>query len=312
MAEKYFVRNDGPVKINLPLETAGTVIVRPGDQIEYSSKAVAEGAAHDYNSAHYGFNEEKPHAVVVVEQDEVVAEKEVEKEVEKTKEEKPVESVISPNAALKNLQVKMPDISTVISILPFSPPLETKPGLSPGSFKIPSGSVEKPGILEIPTCYYGIYQLDWKSIRVPEPSTVVANSVVRDYIAAQPCISYGDNETPPALPGLCWKEGKFNQRAVAEEFVEDLMQLATLQRQWFQNLVDMADDDFARFPVKRTISRLQRHAATALSLKRDWLTEIVMKNCPGCAQPVSQVAAICPFCRTIIDEERAAKLKRAV
>lgn len=204
----------------------------------------------------------------------------------------------------------MPDISTVISILPFSPPVETKPGLVPGHFRIPAGTLEKPGVLIVPTCYYGIYQLDWKSIRVPEPSTIVANSIVRDYIAALPCISYGDNEEPVALPGLCWKEGQFNERAVAHEFAEDLMQLAGYQRQWFKNLVDMADDDFAKFPMKRAISKLQKDAARALSLNRPWLSEIVMKNCPGCAQPVAEAAAICPHCRTIINEERAALLKR--
>lgn len=188
--------------------------------------------------------------------------------------------------------------------------MEKKPGLWPGEFRIPAGSVNKPGVLEVPTCYYGIYQLDWKSIRVPEPSTVVANSIVRDYIAGQPCVFYGDETSPPALPGLCWKEGRLTSKVVAEELREDLDKLAVLQRNWFKNLVDMADDDFTKSPRRRAVSELQRHAARALAIQRPWLSEIEMKNCIGCAQPVAVAAVFCPHCRTILNTEQAAKLQR--
>lgn len=53
MAERFFVRNNSGVKIQLPLETAGRVILAPGDQLEYGTKAAAEAAAHDFNSALY-------------------------------------------------------------------------------------------------------------------------------------------------------------------------------------------------------------------------------------------------------------------
>lgn len=53
MAERFFVRNNSGMKVQLPLETAGRVIVAPGDQLEYSSKAAAEAAANDFNSTLY-------------------------------------------------------------------------------------------------------------------------------------------------------------------------------------------------------------------------------------------------------------------
>ena len=68
MAERFFVRNTSGVKVHLPLETSGRVIVAPGDQLEYSTKAAAESAAHDYNSALAGGSPVQ----VVVEEDIVV------------------------------------------------------------------------------------------------------------------------------------------------------------------------------------------------------------------------------------------------
>src|SRR5215831_12218667 len=97
------------------------------------------------------------------------------------------------------------DVSTVVSIFPANIE-EVKPGLIPGYFKIPA--VEKEGdfnLLTVERCVHAVY-LDEARPRliVPDPSDIVARSIVQDFKT-----SIHGYVTGIAEPGLSWVYGEY-------------------------------------------------------------------------------------------------------
>lgn len=204
------------------------------------------------------------------------------------------------------------DVSTVISIVPIAI-CEKKPGLQPSEFRIPA--VEKEGemqLLVVERCIHAVY-LDEARPRlvVPDPSDMVAESIVNDY--KQSMHGYVEGV---AEPGIAWVYGEFSNddngkrqlaaqhRAVIEEMVEK-------QMRWFATLVEFADDDWGRYRRHIFITPQQRIAAQRLGLERDWLLQQeineAMNRCPFCFQMVDPRAIICSQCKGILDKDRYKK-----
>lgn len=77
---------------------------------------------------------------------------------------------------------------------------------------------------------------------------------------------------------------------------------------YYHKLVAEADTMWARGHSFREISDLQRRAAIALGIERDWAyVPTRMVDCPACGEKVKPGIAVCRHCRAILDPEKAAK-----
>jgi hypothetical protein len=208
---------------------------------------------------------------------------------------------------------KRADVSTVVSILPYEVK-ETKPGLIPPEFKMPpvkNGDFE---LLIVERCHHAVY-LDETRPRlvVPDPSDVVAESIVMDHKKAI-ALGYIPGESEP---GLDWVSGAFSNNAEGKALFKaqhsaTLTQMERLQMRWFKELVRVADDDFAKYRLHKFITGLQRTAAAVLGItNREWLieTEIeeALSKCKYCFSAVHPEAIICHACHGILDDARYQK-----
>jgi hypothetical protein len=144
---------------------------------------------------------------------------------------------------------------------------------------------------------------------VPDPSDIVATSIVNDHKTAM--IGYIGGE---AEPGLAWVPGEFTndedgKKAFTYSFPELIPELQEMQQRWFKNLVRLADDNWAKYRQHKFITDLERTAAASLSLtSREWLldarVEEAMSKCKFCFTQVHPMACICPSCTGILDVER--------
>lgn len=77
---------------------------------------------------------------------------------------------------------------------------------------------------------------------------------------------------------------------------------------YYHKLVAEADTMWARGHSFREISDLQRRAAIALGIERDWAyVPTRMVECPACGEKVKPGIAVCRHCHAILDAERAAR-----
>jgi hypothetical protein len=205
--------------------------------------------------------------------------------------------------------VRSNDISTVISMLPY-PLHEQKPGLVPGVFKIPYTAPGDFTLFSVERCQHSVY-LDENRPRliVPDPSDIVARSIVEDHKVAMICYEGGIAE-----PGLAWVWGEYlndddGKRSLAYAHASLLKSMISLQNEWYKRLLQMADDDWARYRQHKFVTELQRTAATVLGqVNREWMIahkiEEALSKCKFCFTQIHPNACICPSCHGIVDEAR--------
>jgi len=195
--------------------------------------------------------------------------------------------------------------ATLVSIIP-QELNEDKPGLIPSFFKIPAAPLGDISILVISDCYHFIY-LDHErgSIRVADPALKVANAIVFDYITCQLA------RTADAEPGLTCFPGALTKDQVKTSRASELAELRVKQRNWFERLVSIADDEWARTGERRGISDLSRMGAKSLGLDKPWIravpaeiSKVDMKPCPFCMEKIPAQAIVCRVCRGVIDTKK--------
>lgn len=198
--------------------------------------------------------------------------------------------------------------ATVISICPF-PISEFKPGLFPNTYNLDAVKPGDIGILNIPDTVYYKHRIPvvGNVITVPVPATQLAESIVADRMTGQ--LLYSET----SKPGLFWVKGTYNKTEVRVKFAAELAVANLLQKQWFADLVKLADDDWNEHHQHKYISDLQRHAAKDLNLERDWLVSVITdvdKKCIACYSNMHINAAICPTCKTDQEEFAAKRAKK--
>lgn len=202
------------------------------------------------------------------------------------------------------------DKSTVISIFPKDIE-EKKPTIQPGIFKIPAGTIEKPGILIVgPSSWWRDIDEEQPLLEIPVSSLQIADSVVRDYLNG-----YLGCNMDSHMPGLFYVMGcKTNQKGepdaiatqewVKKEYKSELEKAYTRQQNWYTLLIKMADSLWARSngnPL--AIADDMRLAARELNLTatKDWMKEFTMidmvrcKACGSLKNPQFPVCAACHF-----------------
>lgn len=199
--------------------------------------------------------------------------------------------------------------STIISIVPFVIK-EFKPGVYPGNYTIPAAPENGISHCLVTPAVTFVDRIDQPSLRVNVTSIEVAKAIVEDYYHA----ALGINDDKDARPGLFYVQGTYHEN-FEYLFPEELARARVQQKNWFLELVSIADDDFAKDRRHIVISDVQRYAAKALKFDRPWLLQvddnIIEKTCPACFTVVHPKAIICATCKAVIDVERYKELKFA-
>lgn len=185
--------------------------------------------------------------------------------------------------------------STVISLVPFEIDAH-KPGLYPPHFHIEASDMKTPKLLHVGTAFHFLYLDETRgSIRVPNPSDIVARAIVDDYINSQLSI---DDE---ARPALFWVPERINLEEIEKKFKVDIFRYHMKQRKWFENVARLADNDWTRYQQHNVISDFQRKCARIIDWKPEehkWMSQVLISDennssCPFCGVQVSKGLPVC-------------------
>lgn len=176
----------------------------------------------------------------------------------------------------------------------------------PGKFTIAASDGITPSIQHIgQSVHYVDVGEDRPQLEIPIPSFDIARALVDDFIAAQLAV---DENT---APGLGYVRGKLTLAEVKAKESNLLTALKERQKLWNVALVKLGDDDWQRFHKHTVISDVQRIAARALGLDREWLMapeDFATVTCPACGLSVSPSVVVCSNCRCILNKEKYALL----
>lgn len=202
------------------------------------------------------------------------------------------------------------DKCTIFSIYP-EPIDEHNPTIFPGRFKIPAGTIKEPARLVVGTSSWwremGEGQPD---LEIPVSSVLVADSIVNDY-----CNSVLGFKKNQAQPGLFFQQGEVELDKINKTALKTV---ETWQRNWFIELVRMADILWARTngnPI--AISDTMRLAAREIGQdSKEWLKDmnhIQLVRCYSCGSFRNPDFPTCGTCKAIDpNHPRAKELKFAV
>ncbi len=183
--------------------------------------------------------------------------------------------------------------STVISLVPFEIRAH-KPGLYPPHFLIEASDMKVPKLLNIGTASHFLYLDETRgSVRVPDPSDVVARAIVEDYVNSQLAI---DDEASPAL---FWVPERITVEEAQNKFKIEIVRYLLRQKKWFLNVAMLADNDWSRYHQHNVISSFQRKCADFIgwnSTEHEWMspqTTMRSSSCPFCGILVPEGLPIC-------------------
>src|SRR5665213_112910 len=178
--------------------------------------------------------------------------------------------------------------STIVSML-HQELREEKPGLVPSIFIIKAGSMEKPSITHIKAAKHFVYlDGDRGSLPIRDASYEVARSIVEDYTSAQMGVTDG------VYPGICWFPGELYLKDIEhhETFGPMLAIVKIAHMRWLNELIRMADNDYAKYKQHNVVSGFQRMIANIMKIdpkKHPWMSDdnaLESDICPGCGNPV--------------------------
>ena len=199
------------------------------------------------------------------------------------------------------------DKSTIVSVLPLEIN-EYKHTIQPGHFYIPPASENKPEVLVVsPSSWWRDIGEEMPLIEIPNGSIIVAESIVKDY--CQGMIAIDDN----SYPGLFFVPGEFKVEEIKEKYSKALKEAVQKQKNWFKNLIDMADMDWAKSNGNPSvISGLMRMAAEQLGFTdRSWMKttlDVKKVQCVACGNLRNPDFPICGTCNRVVDQKLAIKL----
>lgn len=196
---------------------------------------------------------------------------------------------------------------TVASIYPLEI-REMKPGQSPDSFFIEACTdPDEPKLLIVGQGIDCMFVGGERgTINFPVPPTEIAKAIVRDLVTS---FIFADENIHP---GIWWMDGNVPFDKIKGSVEHKAAK--TKQMLWFTRLCNQADDHYKSTGKISGITDIQRHAARALGLNREWMTgldEARTAKCPACRSYVVEDAIVCATCRTILDPVAYKKLNMA-
>lgn len=198
------------------------------------------------------------------------------------------------------------DKSTIVSVYP-KEIYERKHEIEPGEFRIPSGSMENPGMLVVGASSWWNYRGDaMPTLEIPVSSVSVAESVIRDSCSMF-LVDIGTT-----MPGLFFVPGTPSSLEIKTSYKSSMQKAYDGQIEWFKRLVRAADSLWARAngnPL--SISDEMRLAARSLNMnEKPWLLDfnIVEKvPCVACGELKNPAYPVCPNCKAIDKTHQLAK-----
>lgn len=214
---------------------------------------------------------------------------------------------------------------TVVSVLPFFLN-EPKYGLIPDLYQIKKAKKGDVSLLHVKDGYHfqliPLADIRTPPLKIPDLGEVIAESIVKDYTNACMGVDYNqlDNGAVP-VPGLFWVEGTYVdeddkkndelKRTLKFKYQKEINQAILNTTAWFERLIKIADDDWAKYRQYRFITDYQREACNWLGLQREWNFSVFEANnslCWACKKVVNPTALICS-CGAILNPEEYEKRK---
>jgi len=201
--------------------------------------------------------------------------------------------------------------SSIISIVPIEIRIDRAGAMFPDKWVIPA-AVEVPSILIVSDGWSRTYLgVERGFIKIPVNSYDLARSIVNDYLRS--CICTADE----CMPGIFAIEKEVTEKDLGN-YEKELSTCNLYQRAWFEQLIRMADNDWAKTGHKHNvISNTQRLIAKKLGLDKEWLfvtredTPTGSIKCPSCFANIDARSVVCSNCRLILKPEEHKKLQFA-
>jgi hypothetical protein len=190
-----------------------------------------------------------------------------------------------------------------------NPITTTKPGLFPDNYTIPEGSLDEFSTFVVSDSYYMVPlpMSGGRSIKRPVPAEELGQAIVNDYVRS--LIGYSHN----IRPCLFVVPDEPTREEIIKNHAEELAEGRLKQLAWYGKLIETADEDWNKHRSHRSITQIQKKAAAALGLKREWImaleskTEVDQVDCLFCFSKIHPQATICPVCRTSVATPEKAK-----
>jgi hypothetical protein len=200
------------------------------------------------------------------------------------------------------------DKATIVSIYPREIN-EVKHTIQPGFFHIPAGSEEKPSVLVVgPSSWWRDIGEEMPLIEIPNGAIQIADSFVKDF-----CNGLLMCDMDNSMPGLFFIPGELDLKTIKTNYSTAFNDAIRKQKNWFVNLVKLADAGWARTNGNpMAISDLMRMAAEALGqIDKDWMKSSVDSEkvkCVACGNLRNPAFPVCSICNRIVDIALATKL----
>ncbi len=203
----------------------------------------------------------------------------------------------------KRAPVNPIDKSTIFSIYPKDITIRN-PTLTPGVWTIAAGSVDKPARLVVePSSWWRDFDPEQPLLEIPVGSSLIANSLVEDYISGMLACDMGENR-----PGLFFVLDNVPVSELKTKYKVIFDQAVQRQRNYWNVLTKMADIYWARTngnPL--AINEDMRIGAKELGYDRPWAREfskMELASCPACGNLRNQSFPVCMHCKTIVDMKK--------
>jgi hypothetical protein len=200
------------------------------------------------------------------------------------------------------------DEATIISAYPKALD-ELKPTLQPGRFQIPAAPENDIVAVTFgPSSWFKELGPDEPLLEIVEPSTSVARSIIDDY-----CLGLLACDMSNCKPALFWVAGRVSKEEAKKKLATEIASAVEKQKNWFRKLSELADAFWIRTNGNpMSISDDMRLAARKLNLlDKPWLSDThksELIRCVACSSLISSNVIVCPNCKVILDEKRAAEL----
>lgn len=201
------------------------------------------------------------------------------------------------------------DKCTIVSIYPRAIK-ERKLTMAPSVYRIPSGTYDKPALLEVGTASWWreMDPDDPNLLEIPNGSILVAEAVITDY-----CKGLFGYVPGAAMPGLFWVQGSHTVASIKKDHTNLLDKAKAMQENYYHRLINEADGYWARTSGNPLgITDDMRLAAKELGIQgKDWMSNFQqMQNirCVACGSPRNPNFPVCPTCKAVVDQDLAKKL----
>lgn len=213
-----------------------------------------------------------------------------------------------PRQPIQNRLPKNPtDKCTIVSIYPRHI-VEIKHTIEPGRFEITPGTLDDPSTLVVGSSSWWMSRGETQpNLEVPVFSVNIADAIIRDY-----CNGLLACDMVDKVPGLFFIEGNHSVIEIKTLYKDRLKAADLKQKNWFLELVRLADSLWARSggnPL--AIADEARIAAKNLGMDdKPWLSDFQatkMENCFACGSQKNPLFPVCPVCRAIDQNHALAK-----